>query len=121
MKPIELISACQMFLVPVSILFGALGVATTEQLKTLISLMGVATSIVWSYRIWKWPGLEGIDQGTALALAFIFMLAWLAALATHAYWWAEEHSRKRRAAGSEASPLEPGVTDGSGAAPSLPS
>jgi len=42
----DLISACQMFLVPASILFAALGVAGTEQLKTLVSVMGLATSAV---------------------------------------------------------------------------
>jgi hypothetical protein len=59
--PLALLAACQMFLVPASILFGALGVATTEPLKTAISLMGLATSAVWFSRVWLWTGLEEID------------------------------------------------------------
>jgi hypothetical protein len=59
-----LISACQMFLVPVSILFGALGVAQKHQLKTLISAMGVLTSIIWFNRALAWEFLAPVDRGT---------------------------------------------------------
>lgn len=90
MKPPELIAACQMFLVPASILFGALGVAPTEQLKTLVSLMGLLTSGVWFYRIYEWPKLEFIDQFTALVLAGIFLCAWLLSLGVHAKLWRTE-------------------------------
>jgi hypothetical protein len=87
MQPPELISVCQMFLVPVSILFGALGVAPTEQLKSLISLMGLLTSGIWIYRICVWPGLAPIDQYTTLALAVVFSLAWLVSLVAHLVLW----------------------------------
>jgi hypothetical protein len=39
-----LISACTMFLVPATLLFGALGVANSSFLKMLVCLLGVATT-----------------------------------------------------------------------------
>ena len=83
----DLISACQMFLVPASILFAALGVASTEQLKTLVSVMGLATSSVWAVRIWLWGSLSPVDSRTALTLALVFVVAWTVALVAHARLW----------------------------------
>lgn len=84
----DLSAACQMFLVPATILFGALGVAGSEALKTLISLMGLVTSFVWSVRICIWRTLAPIDRNTALTLASTFVAAWLVALIAHAWRWA---------------------------------
>jgi hypothetical protein len=89
-----LISACEMFLVPATILFAALSVANTEQLKTLVSLMGLVTSGVWLTQVWLWQGLSRLDQGSALALAGIFTGAWLIALVAHGRLW---HSQTMRA------------------------
>jgi hypothetical protein len=83
----ELIMACQMFLVPATILFAALGVAPTEQLKTLVSFMGIATSGVWYYRVFYWEGLVPIDRRTALILSGLFLFAWVIAFLVHGYWW----------------------------------
>jgi len=47
MQDSDLISACQMFLVPMSIMFTALGLAATEGLKTGISFVGVIASAIW--------------------------------------------------------------------------
>lgn len=80
-----------MFLVPASILFGALGVATTELLKTGISAMGLATSAVWFIRVWLWTGLEEIDRITILVLAGIFVAAWFCTLVTHIRLWIVEY------------------------------
>jgi hypothetical protein len=82
-----LIMACQMFLVPATILFAALGVAPTESLKTLISAMGIATSGVWYYRIMVWTGLEPADNTTARLLAGLFLLAWTLSFLVHLYRW----------------------------------
>ena len=64
-----LISACTMFLVPATLLFGALGVANSSFLKVLVCLLGVATTGIWLYRIWWWTNLSLIDRRTALGLA----------------------------------------------------
>jgi fucose permease len=69
----NLIKACEMFLVPAAILFAALGLASKEQLKTLLSLMGLAISLTWAYRILEWEGLPKEDKTTALLLALIFV------------------------------------------------
>ena len=60
-----LISACQMFLIPATILFAAVGVPNSQGLKLLICLMGVATSGLWAYRVWYWAGLSVMDRRTA--------------------------------------------------------
>jgi hypothetical protein len=72
-----LISACTMFLVPATLLFGALGVANSPFLKVLVCLLGVATTGIWLYRIWWWTSLSLIDRRTALGLAGMFACAWL--------------------------------------------
>ena len=93
MKPVELIAACQMFLVPVSILFGALALAPTPPLRVLISLIGLVTSGVWLYRLWFWTGLALIDRNTTLALAGAFALAWLVALVAQLAVWRRQPRR----------------------------
>lgn len=75
-----LISACQMFLIPATILFGALGVANSSALKLLVCAMGVATTGLWMYRVWYWTGLSLMDRRTALGLAGLFAAAWIVTL-----------------------------------------
>jgi hypothetical protein len=72
-----LISACTMFLVPATLLFGALGVANSSFLKMVVCLLGVATTAMWVYRIWWWTSLSLIDRRTALGLSGLFACAWL--------------------------------------------
>src|SRR5258707_15544393 len=55
----KLVAACQMFLVPATILFAALAVATREALKTLLCIIGVVVSTAWLYRLYRWTGLTG--------------------------------------------------------------
>ncbi|MBR1190350.1 hypothetical protein JQ634_02755 [Bradyrhizobium sp. AUGA SZCCT0240] len=72
-----LISACTMFLIPATLLFGALGVANSSFLKMLVCLLGIATTGLWLYRIWWWTNLSLTDRRTALGLAGMFACAWL--------------------------------------------
>ena len=72
-----LISACTMFLVPATLLFGALGVAHSSFLKVLVCLLGVATTGLWLYRIWWWPHLSLLARRTALGLAGMYASAWV--------------------------------------------
>jgi hypothetical protein len=53
-----LVSTCQMFLVPLTILFAAVGVANTRFVKLLVCLLGVAIAALWIYRVWLWTGLS---------------------------------------------------------------
>lgn len=79
----NLISVCQMFLIPATILFAAVGVAHAQGVKLLLCFMGVATTGLWLYRIWYWTGLSLIDRRTALGLAGLYALAWIFTLLVH--------------------------------------
>ena len=80
-----LISACTMFLVPATLLFGALGVANSSFLKLLVCLLGGATSGLWFYRVWWWTNLSLIDRRTALGLSGMYAGAWLITLLVLVY------------------------------------
>lgn len=79
----SLISTCQMFLIPATLLFGALGVANSQGLRLLVCFLGAATTGLWLYRVWYWAGLTILDRRTALGLAGLFALAWLFTSLTH--------------------------------------
>jgi hypothetical protein len=76
----SLISTCQLFLVPLTILFAAVGVANTRFVKLLVCLLGVALAALWLYRIWLWTGLSLIDRRTGLGLSGMFALCWVLTL-----------------------------------------
>lgn len=83
----SLFAACQMYLIPTTILFTALGVAEKEGLKTGLSLLGIVTTAVWAAHLWWWTGkepLSGINFGAPFALALIFFTVWFVALLVHA-------------------------------------
>ena len=80
--------ACQMFIVPASVLFIALAVASTEALKALISLIALGISVLWIVRVWTWKQISTGDLYTALALALIFFVAALLTFFAHGNaWW----------------------------------
>jgi hypothetical protein len=77
-----------MFIVPASILFVALAVATTEEVKALLAAMVLGISILFFLRVWIWRGLLMIaDKYTALALALIFLVAALISVFVHGRQW----------------------------------
>ena len=84
--------ACQMFIIPASVLFIALAVASTEALRALLSLMALGISILWIVRVWTWKeiSISTGDRYTALALALIFFVAALLTVFAHGNaWWRE--------------------------------
>ena len=82
--------ACQMFIIPASVLFVALAVAGTEALRALLSLMALGVSILWIVRVWTWKQISTGDLYTALALALIFFVAALLTFFAHGNaWWRE--------------------------------
>jgi hypothetical protein len=81
----DLIDECQMFLVPASILFAAIGIAGTEPLKALLSVMGVAISVIWYSRGSVWT--TEADRRTAHGLAGIFGVAGFISAGVHLYRW----------------------------------
>ena len=76
----SLIATCQLFLVPLTILFAAVGVANTRFVKLLVCLLATALAAVWLYRIWLWSGLSVIDRRTGLGIAGGFALCWVLTL-----------------------------------------
>jgi hypothetical protein len=90
-----LIPALQMFLIPASILFVAIGVAKTEALKALLSLMACGVGVIWLARVYRWAGgLSFGDKFTGLGLAIIFLVAAIICLVAHGMlWWSEYKNR----------------------------
>lgn len=73
-----LIHACEMFLLPTTISFIAFGIAPTQKLKTLTSVLGALTSAVWVVDIIFWTGiLTAIDFITTVVLSVIFLITWI--------------------------------------------
>ncbi len=83
-----LIHACEMFLLPTTVLFLAFGLTQSAGLKALISVVGVLTSIIWAFHIIFWTGiLTTVDFATTLILSLIFAIAWVVAAYPHARSW----------------------------------
>ena len=76
----SLIAVCQLFLVPLTILFAAVGVANARFVKLLVCLLGVGLAGLWLYRIYLWTGLSLIDRRTGYGLAGSFALCWVPTL-----------------------------------------
>jgi hypothetical protein len=75
-----LVATCQMFLVPATILFAAIGVANARFVKLLVCLLGVAVVTLWFYRVWWWTGLTLLDRRTGLGIAGLFGFCWVLTL-----------------------------------------
>ena len=84
----DLSAACQMFLIPSTIMFAALANAGTEGLKVFIALMGFVTALIWLTRLRSWEDIKAADSKTANALARLFAVAWLVVLIAHLYFGA---------------------------------
>lgn len=83
-----LIHACEMFLLPTTVLFLAFGLAPSERLKALISAVGVLTSVIWTFHIIFWTGiLTTVDFTTTLILSLVFLGAWVIAAIPHTRSW----------------------------------
>lgn len=105
----ELISVCQLFLVPSAIMFAALGVAGSEGLKTVICTMGAATSDIWIWTVYRWKDVMPADPHTVLppsdtrpvlVLSILFAVAWGICFCVHlGYGWAYGFERQKEAQG----------------------
>src|SRR5215470_6982854 len=94
----ELISVCQLFLVPSAIMFAALGVAGSEGLKTIICAMGAFTSDIWAWTVYRWKDVVPADPHAVwppsdtrpvLVLSILFVVAWTVCFCVHlGYGWA---------------------------------
>lgn len=83
MRP-DLIATCQMFLVPSSILFAAMGVGpTTEGLKTGISVVGFVTAFMWCVQMIGWKELTALERFTTVGLSLTFVAVWFVSASVH--------------------------------------
>jgi hypothetical protein len=81
-----------MFIIPMVVLFVALAVATTEELRALLAAMVLGISILFFVRVWIWRGLLLIaDKYTALGLALVFLIAALLSVFVHGRQWRRRH------------------------------
>jgi hypothetical protein len=76
----SLIATCQLFLIPLTILFAAVGVANARFVKLLVCLLATALAALWAYRIWTWTGLSMLDRRTGLGMSGGFALCWVLTL-----------------------------------------
>jgi hypothetical protein len=76
----SLIATCQLFLIPLTILFAAVGVANARFVKLLVCVLATALAALWLYRVWLWTGLSVIDRRTGLGLSGGFALCWVLTL-----------------------------------------
>ena len=89
----------EVFLVPNSIMVGALGIANTEGLKTGVSLIGLASS-----GLWLCCSIDALDPARALRvwilalLPIMFILLWMVSATYHGReFWRERTRRPNRA------------------------
>jgi peptidoglycan/LPS O-acetylase OafA/YrhL len=93
----DVIAACQMFLVPASILFVAIGAAETEPLKALLSLIGVGLSAFWLIIGFGWDDsnkpadqkLCYFDRTAMVGLAATFWIASFISTGVHIARWVD--------------------------------
>jgi hypothetical protein len=79
-------AACQMFLIPSTIMFAALANAGTEGLKAGIGLVGLITALIWLARLGRWTtDIKAADRSAAMALSLLFVVAWAVVTAVHLY------------------------------------
>lgn len=89
----DLTKLAEIFLVPSSILVGALGVASTEPLKTGISILGLLVSILWAicshdaFRTIQ-PN-PSVRESVLACLPTLFILGWLISTGVHGWRWSQ--------------------------------
>ena len=93
---LNLFDTCQLFLIPATIFFAALGVAKTEMLKAAISLLALAVSLLWCFAMF----LE-FEEGKelwryAFGVSLFFLLTWFACFIAHMSLEADQRYRSLR-------------------------
>lgn len=89
----DLTKLAEIFLVPSSILVGALGVASTEPLKAGISILGLVVSILWA--ICSRDAFRDIQPNPSVResvlvwLSTLFILGWLISTKLHGWRWTQ--------------------------------
>lgn len=104
MADLDIVKLTEIFLVPGSILVGALGVARTEGLKTGISVLGLLTTLIWAFCNWDAYRAESSPTSRIFILAWlplIFLVAWVISGIIHFRKWQAERTLKKTARSGE--------------------
>jgi hypothetical protein len=83
----ELLKLAAVFLTSNTILINALGVARTEPLKTGISAVGLAMTILWLLCALNGPKVTDTRAKIFNVLPFVFLLGWLISGIVHGRVW----------------------------------
>ncbi|HKR83728.1 MAG TPA: hypothetical protein VJS37_06100 [Terriglobales bacterium] len=104
MDELTIVKLTDIFLVPGSILVGALGVARTGGLKTGISAMGLLATFIWAFCNWDaYPVGPTTWRIRILAwLPLLFLVAWVISGIIHFRKWWYERTLKGKASSGEA-------------------
>jgi len=84
---LDVVKATEIFLIPGSILVGALGVARTEGLKSGISALGLLLTVLWLVCLWGAYGAASTPKPWRLTILLwmpaIFFVSWSISLRIH--------------------------------------
>lgn len=85
----DLIKVTELYLIPASLLVGALGISQTEQLKTGVSALGLVSALLWAFSAWTaaLPGQAYRSHILSYVLPLIFVFGWLVAILVHGQAW----------------------------------
>jgi hypothetical protein len=87
----------EIFLVPSAVLVGAIGVASTEPLKTGISFLGLVSSAIWavcSWDVFRPVNIHPTLREAALGwLPALFVSVWLVSLIVHGFAWSKQRKK----------------------------
>jgi len=105
MDELNIVKLTEIFLVPGSILVGALGVARTEGLKTGVSALGFLITLIWAFCNWDaYPpvSLRSSRISVLAWLPLLFLVAWVISGIIHFRKWQAERALKNTARSGEA-------------------
>lgn len=88
----DFLKVTEIFLVPTSILIGAFSVATTESLKTALSLVCFIVAVFWAVCLWDaWPDATSLRVRMLAGLPALFFVGSLIAVVVHGLRWKSSH------------------------------
>lgn len=86
MTEFDIVKATEIFLVPGSILVGALGVAKTEGLKTGVSALALLLTILWTICIldaYQTEPARSLRLSILMWMPALFLICWTVSLVLH--------------------------------------
>jgi hypothetical protein len=96
MEELTLVKATEVFLVPTSIMIGAFGVASTEQLKTGLSVVCMIVAVMWGVCVREsFPAGRSPAAIVLASLPVLFLLVAAISTVVHGWAWYQERTKPR--------------------------